>query len=211
MRSLCALVVCLVGCRSATTAPPQKPVDPPVSSPESIPDAPVSGTIHGAPFVVRDMRYIVDERPGYAHTDILLSTGQSEGACGTLSPSHPASVWLRLEGADKIEGKEVRLSAATESNWSVHYQFFEDDHWIGLKANSALLSLRGVGPDGRASGGLAVCFGDDSNSCVSGSFDATNCPVVLDQPVRGTTASEALPPQALHPVLVPADAGAKDN
>ena len=49
------------------------------------------------------------------------------------------------------------------------------------------------GPDGRVTGGLAVCFADDLKSCVSGSFDAQSCPSSLDAAVRGAMPPEAIP------------------
>ncbi len=208
--ALAMIATALVCCRAETKAPAQKPAPPPMSNPEAIPDAPVSGTIRGAPFVARDMRFVVDERVGYAHTDIKLSTGKADDACGAITPAHATSVWLRLEGAEKIEPKELRLGPDTAEKWSVHYQVFEpgggaDGHWEGLATHEALLSIRGVSPDGHLTGGLAVCFGDDDKSCVSGSFDATSCPPNIDKLVRGTPPPETIPPQYLQRMLL--DAG----
>lgn len=217
MRTAFALLVVLAGsllaCREETKAPPQKPADPPVSTPSAIPDAPVSGTIHGTPFVARDMRYVVDDRIGYAHIDLKLSTGKAAEACGPIAPERATSVWLRLEGVHKLVPKDLHLRPDTAQNpdedWSVHYQIFEEDssggHWIGLTTKNALLSIHGVSPDGHLSGGLAVCFGDESNSCVSGSFDATSCPWRIDQPVRGTPPPESIPKEYLERMLL--DAG----
>lgn len=207
LRRAALLCGVLAACRPDTVAPEQKPAEPPVGSPGAIPDAPLSGTIHGVPFVARDMRYVVDDRVGYAHTDIRLSTGQAESACGTISPARPTSVWLRLEGDEKVVAKDVRIAPGTPSTWSVHYQVFEDGRWIGLTARSALLSIRGVSPDGHVSGGLAVCFGDDAKSCVSGSFDATGCPPTIDQPVRGTPPPESIPKQYLERMTLDGGAG----
>ena len=194
----CAL---LLACRADTKAPAQKDVDPPVSTEGAIPEAPVSGTIHGAPFVARDARYVVDDRIAYEHVDLLLSAGKSDDACGAIEPRRGASVWLRLEKT-KIEPKDA-------SSWSVHYQVYEDDgsggHWVGLTAKKALFVLHPVGPDGHLSGGLAVCFGDESGSCVSGSFDATSCPARIDQAVRGTPPPESIPKEYLERMLL--DAG----
>jgi hypothetical protein len=193
------IVVMLVACRADTKAPEQKPADPPVSTETAIPDAPVSGTIHGAPFVARDMRYVVDDRIGYAHIDVKLSTGKAEDACGAITPKRPASVWMRIDGKQD-------LAKTKPEDWSVHYQIFEDDvsggHWVGLTAQKSLLVIRGVSPDGKLSGGLAVCFGDESNSCVSGSFDAVSCPPVIDQPVRGTPPPESVPKEYLERMFV---------
>lgn len=205
------IALLLVACRADTKAPVQVAADPPVSTPSAIPEAPVSGTIHGAPFVARDMRWVLDDRIGYAHVDLALSAGKAESACGEIAPAKPASVWLRLEGKHEIRPNELRLDEGADASegeaWSVHYQVFDRDHWVGLAAKKALLVLHGVSPDGRLSGGLAVCFGDEQKSCVSGSFDATSCPPRIDQPVRGTQQPERIPKEYLERMLL--DGGAR--
>jgi hypothetical protein len=193
----------LAACRKDTQPEPHRAVDPPVASHNAIPDAPVSGTVRGAPFALRDARYIVDRRVGYAHTDIVLSASKSEAPCGALNPARGTSIWLRLEGDAKIESKDLRINADTPSEWSVHYQVFEGDQWVGLADASAIVTIRGAGPDGRISGGIAVCFSDAAKSCVSGSFDAVSCPPSIDQPVRGTMPPESIP-EKYKPLL---DAG----
>jgi hypothetical protein len=210
------LAALLLACRQPTKAPPQKAADPPVSSPDSIPDAPVSGTIHGEPFVARDMRYVVDDRIGYEHVDIELSTGKSDGVCGAIKPERPTSVWLRLDGkhvdgsAEGGTSQPIKIDPRDTKSWSVHYQVFLPDvsggHWQGITAKKSLLVLRGPSPDGHLSGGVAVCFGDEQNSCVSGSFDAKSCPPRIDQPVRGTPPPEAIPKEFLE--RMQADGGA---
>ncbi len=170
-----------------------------MSTESAIPDAPVSGTIHGAPFVARDARYVVDDCIAYEHVDLVLSAGKSEDACGAIEPSHGASVWLRLD-------RKATIVPEDAPSWSVHYQVFEDDgsggHWVGLTAKKALFAIHGVGADGHLTGGLAVCFGDDSGSCVSGSFDAASCPARIDQAVRGTPPPESIPKEYLERMLL---------
>lgn len=204
-RRAAALLAVLVvaACRAEQKPSPAAAREPPVSSPEGIPDAPLSGTIHGRPFVLRDARYVPDRRPGYAHTDILLSSGTADSACAPVVPATATSVWLRLEGPDPIEATSTRTGPGTTSRWSVHYQAF-DGRWLGVGDGSALVSLQAPAPDGRVAGGLAVCFSDDERSCVSGSFDAVACPPRIDQPVRGTPPSEAVPPEYARRML---DAG----
>jgi hypothetical protein len=189
-----AVAVGLLGCRSESHRAPPRPVEPPVAQASAIPDAPLNGTLHGVQFVLRDARYIVDRRVGYAHTDIKLSAAKSETPCGPTVPARAASVWLRLQGEPLTGAKEIRLAPGEESPWSVHYQVFEDERWFGVGEGSAVVSIRELGPDGRLSGGIAVCFSDDKKSCVSGSFDAQSCPTSLDQPVRGAVPAEATPP-----------------
>ena len=190
---LAAAAVVVAACRDEAHPIAVKPVEPPVASPNAIPDAPVTGTLHGAPFVLRDARYVVDKRIGYEHTDIKLSAAASEGPCGTLSPANAPSVWLRLAGPRKIETKDLVVSPEAPGEWAVHYQVFDGEHWVGEGDGTAVLSLREPGPDGRVSGGIAVCFPGDRKSCVSGSFDAQSCPPRIDQPVRGSPPPEAVP------------------
>ena len=218
MKRVAALLAtfALLACRAETHVEVHKAVEPPVASPNAIPDAPLNGTLRGAPFVLRDARYIIDRRIGYEHTDIKLSTGKSDTPCGPISPATATSVWLRLEGPDKIESKDMTLASGTPGAWSVHYQVFDGDHWIGVAEGSAVVSMHEAGPDGRVTGGLAVCFADDLKSCVSGSFDAQSCPSSLDQAVRGAVPPEAIPEkyrlQMLQAAAVPVpstlDAGA---
>ena len=193
-----ALAALLAACRSESHPEVHPPAEPPVESPNAIPDAPVNGTVRGAPFTVRDARYVVDRRIGYAHTDIVLSAGKAESACGPINPARATSVWLRLEGGEKIEPKDTRIGGGTAGPWSVHYQVFDGESWTGAGEGSAVLSIRDTTPDGRLTGGLAVCFADGKKSCVSGSFDAVSCPTTLDQAVRGTPAPEAIPSRYLQ-------------
>ncbi|MGO8997894.1 MAG: hypothetical protein ACLQVI_31630 [Polyangiaceae bacterium] len=204
---LLAAMALLAACRPESHVEVHPRVEPPVDSPNAIPDAPVSGTVRGAPFAVRDARYVVDRRVGYAHTDLLLSAGRAESPCGPISPARATSVWLRLDGDDKIEPKDVRIGATGEGPWSVHYQVFDGETWTGTGEGGAILSIRDATADGRLSGGLAACFSDDKKSCVSGSFDAVSCPMTIDQPVRGTVAPEEVPTKYLQAVRGAADGG----
>ncbi len=199
-----SLGVVLAACRDEAHPAPGTPVEPPLSSPEAIPDAPVSGRIHGAPFALRDARYVIDRRVGYAHTDIVLSAGTAEAACAPVAPRESTSVWLRMDGPGKIATERGRVGPGGEGTWRVHYQVHDQTGWSGVGEGAAVLVLHEPGPDGRLSGGLAVCFSDEAKSCVSGSFDALGCPPTIDQPVRGTPPPEAVPPQYLKRIEAPA-------
>jgi hypothetical protein len=182
----------LAACRGEARPPGRTNVEPPVSSPGAIPDARVTGTIRGLPFAARDARYIVDRRVGYAHTDIRLSAGTTGAPCGPIDPPRAASVWLRLDGADPVGGVDLRLKPGDPAPWSIHYQSFDGERWVGVGEGSAIVSIQPPSPDGTIRGGLAVCFTDDPKSCVSGSFEATSCPQRIDEPVRGAVAPEAM-------------------
>jgi hypothetical protein len=196
-RSLSALALALgalaAACQPEVRPTPHPKVDPPVASAGAIPDAPVGGTLRGARFLLRDARYVPDHRTGYHHTDIKLSAGSAEAACGEVEPAGSSSVWLRLERSDSVETQELRLEPGKESPWSVHYQVREEDAWVGSSDGSAVVSLRAPSGDGTLSGAIAVCFADGARSCVSGSFEARPCPPAIDAPVRGAIPSEAIP------------------
>lgn len=183
----------LVACRDEASPTAPRPVEPPVSSHSAIPDAPVTGTIRGAPFVVRDARFIVDRRIGYAHTDIKLSSGKAESPCGPIIPGTATSVWLRLDGPDKIVSQDMKIEPGKPAAWSVHYQAWNEDQWVGVGEAGALVTVHEPTPDGRVTGAIAICFSDDTKSCASGSFDAQSCPAAIDEPVRGAVPPEAVP------------------
>jgi hypothetical protein len=186
-------LVALSACKDESHFTPHKAIDPPVASPNAIPDAPVSGSLAGVPFQLRDARYIIDRRLGYAHTDIKLSAGKADTACGPLTPTTATSVWLRLEGAGRIDTKDVRLGPDAKDTWTVHYQVFNGERWVGVGDGSAVLTIHEPGADGKLNGAIGVCFDDEKKSCVSGSFDAVACPPVIDQPVRGALPPETIP------------------
>jgi hypothetical protein len=200
----------LSGALLAACAPEARPaahrhVDPPAATPGAIPDAPVSGTIRGARFVLRDARYVVDRRAGHEHTDIALSSGSAESSCGLIKPPGSTSVWLRLEKPGSVETQDLRLEPGKPGPWTVHYQVREGELWAGSAEAAAVIALHAPGPDGKLSGGLAVCFADEPKSCVSGSFDAEPCPPTIDAPVRGALRAEAIPEKYAHKLR---DAGA---
>jgi hypothetical protein len=190
---LVALATAIVSCRDEAIVTPPRPVEPPVSSHSAIPDAPVVGTIRGAPFVLRDARFIVDRRLGYAHTDIKLSSAKAESPCGPIAQGTATSVWLRLDGPDTIVSQDMKLEPGKPGLWSVHYQSWDGDQWAGVGEAAALVTIHEPTPDGRVTGAIAVCFSDEGKSCVSGSFDAQSCPASIDEPVRGTLPPEAVP------------------
>jgi len=206
-----ALALLAAACTEEPPPPPSGPVSPPVESFESIPDAPVSGTLRGAPFSLRDARYSVDRRMAYAHTDVKLSAGAAESPCGEIKPRGAASVWLRLSGAGAVERGQMKLDPKTPAPWSVHYQAREDDRWLGSGSGVALFEIKSIGADGKINGELAVCFADGKKSCVKGSFAAQPCPISIDEPVRGTFPVEDIEGHLPKPRAVEgADAGAAD-
>jgi hypothetical protein len=190
---LTACAAVSIGCAPEAHVNAHKPVAPPVENVGAIPDAPLSGTVRGAKFVMKDARYVADRRTGYQHVDVKLSSGAAEAACGELKPAGATSIWLRLEGTDAVATQELFLAPGQASPWSVHYQARENDTWTGSSEASVVAAIRASAGDGVVSGSLAACFADDAQSCVSGSFDALPCPPVIDAPVRGALPLEAVP------------------
>ncbi len=200
------------GCRDELHPRSHAPVEPPVLNPEVIADAPLSGTIRGVPFTLHDARYIIDRRPAYAHTDILLSSGTASSLCGPIDPASATSVWLRLEGTAPITTQNLRIEVGKESPWAVHYQVRAKDGWMGSADASAVLAMHAPAPDGHVAGSLSVCFSDDAKSCVSGAFSAVNCPITIDAPVRGAQPPEAIPEKFRRAFVgADGDAGAHEH
>ena len=150
LRSLAAWRL-LAACRPESHVEVHPRVEPPVDSPNAIPDAPVSGTLRGAPFAVRDARYVVDRRVGYAHTDICSPRGGPSRRAARSSPARATSVWLRLDGDDKIEPKDVRIDAKDEGRGPSTTRC-STARLGGLSEGSAVLSIRDATADGRLTG-----------------------------------------------------------
>ncbi len=191
--TVAAAVLLTLGCNPEQHVTQHKPVEPPVSKADAIPDAPVSGSIRGVAFQMKDARYVVDHRMDMTRIDIKLSTGAAESACAPVKPTDAMMVWLRLEKSDKLESQELHLDPTKPGPWSIHYQMKTPGGWVGSDEGYATVALRAAGADGKLSGGVSVCFADDQKSCVSGSFDALPCPWGIDAPVRGALPSEAIP------------------
>ena len=177
-------------------------VRPAHESVAAIPSTEVQGRVRSTPFVARDARYVVDRRPGYEHIDILLSDAKAQGPCGPLSPAEPPRIWLRYLGPGPLPSGEFAITAGAPSPWEAHYQLRSDGRWVGSR-DAAVVGRVAVADAGRTlSGALSVCFADGSDSCVSGSFVAMDCPSEIDQPVRGAEPVElpsALPSAASAP------------
>ena len=158
---LLVIALGLAACQDEVHPKAPKDVAPPADSPESIPDAPLTGSIRGVPFKLGDARVVVDHRVNYLHTDIKLSGGSSEAACGEIKPKTPTSIWLRLEGDGKIEPGVLRFEPGKPAGgWSIHYQVRDAERWTGSADGAAILRIRAATPDGLVVGDLAVCFGD---------------------------------------------------
>ena len=123
-------LLALSACRDELHAVPRKAVDPPVSA-NAIPDAPVSGNIGGAPFQLRDARYVIDRRPGPIvrgdgtvvgeHTGLANYTiGQRKGI-GVTGPEALYVIGTQPEANALVVGPAEALGqdhlAAARGNW----------------------------------------------------------------------------------------------
>ena len=183
--------------------PPSTAVEPPVASPEAIPDAPVSGRIHGAPFALRDARYVVDRRVGLrAHRHRALVRGGRVAVRAGLARARRRACGCGSTGPAQIESTNVRVGPG------------RGGHVVGAlpgvrrrgagsgvgegsalavaaRARARRAALRGASPCASRTTRRAACR---ARSTPSG------CPPTIDQPVRGTPPPEAIPPQYLQRV-----------
>lgn len=159
----------------------------------------MSGKIDGQAFEVKTARYFIDSRRGYEKVDIQLLASETDSPCGPLKDKKAASVWLRKNGAAKLETETLRVGVADAgAPWETHYQAIANGkHWIGAGEANTLLLLTEPGPDLKVHGVLWACFRDPTGSCVQGEFLASFCHLSIDEPVRGTAAMERPLPHLL--------------
>lgn len=183
-------------CRAEPRAAPHKPPAAPTSA-DAIPIAPLSGKLLGQAYALRNARYYVDRRRGYAKIDIQLSASRAEAPCGDLEDPHAPSVWLRRQGNREPARAEHTVRVSGGGPWQVHYQVHEHDQWLGNGDANALFVVNQVDPDLVIQGALQACFRDATGSCVAGRFAAHYCTIAIDAPVRGTNAMERPPRRPL--------------
>ena len=186
-------------------------VEPPVAVAASrSPTRRSAGRIRGAPFAVRDARYVVDRRLGYAHTDIVLSSGAAESPCAPVSPRavDERVAAARRAGQDRADGR-CASGPARQSPWSVHYQVFDGDGCgSGSGEGSALVvSARARARRSCSRGDRRVLRGRREELRVGLVRRARRARRRIDQPVRGTPPPEAIPPQYLQRVAGAGSAG----
>lgn len=206
-----ALAGAAAGCKGKAP-PPSFDVKPQHDSATTIPGGAIMGKLRKQPFTVSDARYYIDHRMGYEKVTIYLSAGKAERACEPVAPDKAPSLWLRRKGNGGIPNGEERLVAGQPSEWELHYQVHEHEKWVGNGDASALVVLAPDAAGNRIKGSLSACFADGLESCVSGSFVAEMCPIVIDAQVRGRehpiTSVSPRPPKA--PAPAPQDAGADE-
>ena len=182
--------------------------DPIAASADAIPVAPLSGTINAKPFALVSAHYFIDRRLGFEHIDIKLSAGKSVRPCSAPVPDDAPSVWLRRTGSERLDVETVRVETAKPGAWEVHYQFQQDEQWLGNGDAEALLVLHPLTADKRLRGELSACFADVSKSCVVGAFTADYCPISIDAPIRGMDLME---PPAAHATAAPSTVESKSH
>ncbi len=159
-------------------------VEPEFVSANAIPRGKPAGRIAQRAFATQDALYYVNLQPGRESVTVRFS--EAEEPCHPRSPQDDAaSVWIRLPGSiDTLQAGERRRASGDRGGWSVHYQLKEGRRWIGRSDAAALLVITEVRTQFSLEGALSACFGDDLNSCVSGSFVARYCANPLSPDLR---------------------------
>lgn len=162
-------------------------------SADVIATGPVGGQIRGRAFATLNARYYVDHRPGYEKLEIVLSAADAPTPCADTSAKRATAVWLRRKGAHAPAEETIRVAPDQKGAWEAHYEDFDGIGWVGSSDAAMLLRIDKVQREGEILGSLSACFGDESQSCVEGTFTATPCVIRVDAPVRGIRAIEPLP------------------
>jgi hypothetical protein len=205
-----AVGACLAGCQPKAADKDQAPAPVPTSA-ATIPVETVSGTLLGKPFALQTARYVIDRRPRYEKVEIQLLAAKLEKPCESSDTNHDPAVWLRRGGGKELEAETVRFGPDDSTPWEAHYELFEGKDWRGNGTANVILELHEPAPDMKLAGELYACFGDSTQSCVSGRFVAVYCPIRIDALVRGTDSMER-PPQRTGKALKSAEgSGALPN
>jgi hypothetical protein len=186
--SIC-VSACLLGCQPKAAEEQQAPAPVPTSA-ATIPVETVSGTLLGKPFALHTARYTVDRRPRYEKVEIQLLAAKLDKPCEAIGTNHDPAVWLRRTGIGEPKAESVRFSPDEATPWEAHYELFENKDWRGNGTANVMLELHEPAPDLKLHGEIYACFGDRTQSCVSGRFDAIYCPIRVDALVRGTDSME---------------------
>lgn len=188
-----AVSLCALGCQSPAVSEKHAPAEVPDNA-ATIPVQPVNGTILGEPFALGTARYFVDRRPRFEKLEIHLLGAAVDPPCADTGANPATSVWLRRRGGADPEAETARFAPGQDSAWQGHYEVQTGGKWSGNGDAAAILVLSKPAPDLRLSGELYACFGDRTQSCVSGRFVAVYCPTSIDALVRGLEAMERPPP-----------------
>jgi hypothetical protein len=189
------LVSVALGCQPAAPEERYVPAEVPTSA-ATISVEDVSGTILGRPFALQTARYIVDRRPHYEKIEIQLLTSKLDKVCDDTGANHDTTVWLRRKGPGEPKAETIRFGPEDPSSWQAHYEIYDDGKWSGSSNAAVMLDLAEPAPDLKLTGELYACFGDRTQSCVTGRFVAVYCPIRIDALVRGTDSMERPPPRS---------------
>jgi hypothetical protein len=204
------LCACWLGCQPKATEQKYDPAPVPTNA-ATIPVATVSGTLLGEPFALHTARYTVDRRPRYEKVEIQLLAAKLEDPCQGIGDDHHAAVWLRRNSPSDLEAETVRFGPGDATPWEAHYEMFQDGDWLGNGNANLILELAEPAPDLKLRGDMYACFGDRTQSCVSGRFVAVYCPIRVDALVRGTDSMERPSQRTGRPLKVAGDGGTLPN
>ena len=179
IRSLALLLALGAGCQKEATTRHAPRVASQAMSAAAVPPGVVGGTLVGAPFHTVQAWYRVARMPGRERVDLIFSEGRPTRLCGESEPELSREVWVRVPGVTGLHPGELRVDPGASTPISVNYEWPVDEKWHGHGGGSALLSVDEV-TVGAIGGRLHICFDDASQSCVEGTFRATECRNELD-------------------------------
>lgn len=188
-------------CASLTACHREAPRRPPAVRSQAmdlaaVPPTPVAGSLRGQAFRTVEAWYRVVRMPGRERVDLIFSEGRATRLCGESTPELARHVWVRFPGVTRLAVGEQRVDPPATSPFSVHYEWTEHEKWVGHGGGSAAIGVDAVTP-GTITGRAKICFGDATQSCVTGSFRAQECrnELDLDSPRSGIRQREGAPPQ----------------
>ena len=161
----------------------------------AVPPGPVGGTLGGRAFQTVQAWYRVVRMPGRERVDLIFSEGRPTRLCGESEPELSREVWVRMPGITTLHTGVLRVDPPASTPISVHYEWTVDDKWRGHGGGSAMLSVDEVSV-GAVAGRVHICFDDTAQSCVEGSFRASECrnELDLDGPRALVRQREGVPP-----------------
>lgn len=140
----------------------------------AIPPSPVSGTIDGQRFAMQEAWYRVVRKAGRERIDIIISEGHHARLCAESIPEMARHVWVRFPHWQHFAPGEYRVDPGTDAPLSVHYEVPAEHVWAGRGVASAVVSIESSTSDS-VTGRIRACFGDATQSCVTGAFHAVEC------------------------------------
>lgn len=157
----------------------------------------ITGTIGGAPFSARDVRFRVTSFPGRERVDLWIADRPIE-RCGLPLLREQTLVWARFPGRTELTpGSYELVGGEHEGGLEVHYERpGEKRSTEAVHRGLARIEITSASAR-QVTGRLRICFADEAGSCVGGSFEATPCLSRIDG--RAAREPPGLVDEALEP------------